>query len=117
MPVALHAAPDHRAVEHVELIKRAGAPASRQILRCGTASRAVQNSGGLSHRTTHLECAPGAGQIALSELTGHAGLPEDGSHGQTPYLQRRVQAPGRAGIHRRRKLARTWRSGTTCRAT
>ena len=53
MPVALRAAPDHRAVEHVELIKRAGAPASRQILRCGTASRAVQNSGGLSHRTTH----------------------------------------------------------------
>src|ERR671912_2904833 len=54
-----------------------------------------------------LECAPGAGQIVLSELTGHAGLPEDGSHGQTPYLQRRVQAPGCAGMHRRRKLART----------
>jgi hypothetical protein len=29
------------------------------------------------------ECAPGAGQIALSKLTMHAGLSEDGSHGQT----------------------------------
>ena len=53
-----------------------------------------------------LECAPAAGQIALSDLTGHAGFSEDGSHGQTPYLQHRVQAPGCAGIPRRRKPAR-----------
>jgi transposase-like protein len=30
-----------------------------------------------------VECAPGAGQIALSDLTVHAGLPGDGSHGRT----------------------------------
>ena len=68
----------------------------------------LAGGGFLAHeRNFVLVGGTGAGQIALSELTGHAGFPEDGSHGQTPYLQRRVQAPGRAGIPRPRKLART----------
>ena len=34
-----------------------------------------------------LECAPEGGQVARLELTGNAGLSEDGSHGQAPNLQ------------------------------
>ena len=42
-----------------------------------------------------LECAPAGGQIGRFELTPLAGLPEDGSHDETPVPQRRVQAAGR----------------------
>ena len=31
-------------------------------------------------------------------MTGRIGLPEDGSHGQASPAQRRVQAPGCAGV-------------------
>ena len=34
-----------------------------------------------------MECAPEGGQVARLELTGNAGLSEDGSHGQAPNLQ------------------------------
>ena len=34
-----------------------------------------------------LECAPEGGQVARLELTGNAGLSEDGSHVQAPNLQ------------------------------
>jgi hypothetical protein len=44
-----------------------------------------------------LQCAPGAGQVEVSALTGCAGLSKDGSHGQTAFAQHRVQAAGRAG--------------------
>ena len=37
--------------------------------------------------TPYLECAPEGGQVARLELTGNAGLSEDGSHGQAPNLQ------------------------------
>ena len=37
--------------------------------------------------TPPLECAPEGGQVARLELTGNAGLSEDGSHGQAPNLQ------------------------------
>ena len=62
-----------------------------------------------------LECAPGAGQIALSELTGHAGLPEDGSHGTVPTASR-----SSARLRRNTSPAKACTdsgSGTTCRAT
>ena len=42
-----------------------------------------------------MECAPGGGQIGRFELTSLAGLPEDGSHDEAPFTQRRVQAAGR----------------------
>jgi hypothetical protein len=36
---------------------------------------------------------------SFAELTGVTGLSEDeGAHGTTPITQRRVQAPGRAGV-------------------
>ena len=41
----------------------------------------------LSILTPDLECAPEGGQVARLELTGNAGLSEDGSHGQAPNLQ------------------------------
>jgi hypothetical protein len=59
---------------------------------------------GLEKLLPDVECAPGAGQIALSKLTMDAGLSEDGSHGQTSNLQRRVQAAGSAGIPRGESL-------------
>jgi hypothetical protein len=34
-----------------------------------------------------LECAPGAGQVEVSDLTGCAGLSKDESHGQTTFPQ------------------------------
>jgi hypothetical protein len=46
-----------------------------------------------------LECAPDGGQIAGWELTAATGLSEDGSHGQTPHPQRRVQTTDRPGLH------------------
>jgi len=46
-----------------------------------------------------LECAPGAGQVEVSKLTGCAGLSKDESHGQTALAQHRVQAASRAGVH------------------
>ena len=42
-----------------------------------------------------MECAPGGGQIGRFELTPLAGLPEDGSHDEASFPQRRVQAAGR----------------------
>src|SRR6516165_2484306 len=48
------------------------------------------------------ECAPVAGQIEVSDLTGCAGLSKSESHGQTAFAQHRVQAAGRAGVRCRR---------------
>jgi transposase InsO family protein len=42
---------------------------------------------------------PGSGQIAGWELTGTCRAFKDGSHGQAPHLQHRIQASGRPGIH------------------
>src|SRR5262249_2610634 len=52
-----------------------------------------------------LECAPDGGQVVGWELTGAAGLSKDGSHGQAPHLQHRIQASGRSRIHCRRDAA------------
>ena len=42
----------------------------------------------LSEMARDLECAPGGGQFGRFELTIPAGLPEDGSHDETPITQR-----------------------------
>src|SRR5215472_9831832 len=52
-----------------------------------------------------LECAHDGGQVVGWELTGAAGLSKDGSHGQAPHLQHRIQASGRSRIHCRRDSA------------
>src|SRR5262249_36056404 len=52
-----------------------------------------------------LECAHDGGQVVGWELTGAAGLSKDGSHGQAPHLQHRIQASGRSRIHCRRDPA------------
>jgi 3-hydroxyanthranilate 3,4-dioxygenase len=52
-----------------------------------------------------VECAPDGGQVVGWELTGAAGLSKDGSHGQAPHLQHRIQASGRSRIHCRRDSA------------
>src|SRR5262245_40032913 len=39
-----------------------------------------------------MECAPDGGQIAGWELTGTCRASKDGSHGQAPHLQHRIQA-------------------------
>jgi len=48
------------------------------------------------------ECAPVAGQIEVSDLTGCAGLSKSESHGHAAFAQHRVQAAGRAGVRCRR---------------
>src|SRR6516162_10252008 len=51
-----------------------------------------------------LECTPDGGQIAGWELTGTCRASKDGSHGQAPHLQHRIQASGRPGIRWGRAL-------------
>ena len=46
-----------------------------------------------------MECAPDGGQIEGWELTGAVGLSEDGSHGQAPLPQHRVQTTDCPGLH------------------
>ena len=53
----------------------------------------------------NMECAHDGGQVVGWELTGAAGLSKDGSHGQAPHLQHRIQASGRSRIHCRRDSA------------
>ena len=59
---------------------------------------------GSSYRL-RLECAPGAGQVRSSELTGVPGFRKK-THGEAASIpQRRVQAPGRRGVSRWRDPA------------
>jgi IstB-like ATP binding protein len=55
----------------------------------------------LRNEVIHFLGPPGTdgGQIAGWELTGTCRASKDGSHGQTPHLQHRIQASGRPGIH------------------
>lgn len=55
--------------------------------------------------TVAVECAPGGGRFESFELTVGTGLSKDESHDQTSFSQRRFQAAGRPGIHRRRDAA------------
>ena len=50
-------------------------------------ARSWEQTRGGSSLTPDLECAPEGGQVARLELTGNAGLSEDGSHVQAPNLQ------------------------------
>lgn len=54
---------------------------SKEILRSAVKLTGMAASG------TSLECAPGAGQVEVSDLTGCAGLSKDESHGQTTFPQ------------------------------
>ena len=50
----------------------------------------------------NLECTPGDGQVAATVLDYQSRAFEEKAHGQAPQLFDRVQAPGGAGVSRRR---------------
>ena len=57
--------------------------------------------------TLSLECAAESGQVTVAQLTGQVGIRRE-RHGTTPDLQHRLQAPGGAGVSRRRGSAPTF---------
>ena len=70
-------------------------------------AKSLQESGTFSK--PKLECAPGSGQVTVAKLTREAGIRRE-YHGKTPDLQYRVQAPGGAGVSRRRDSARSFQA-------
>ncbi len=75
---------DGRVVEDVRPAFRLG---QRGEVLARIVKKGIDHAGDQHHladRLPVLECAPTGGQFEVSDLTPLAGLPEDGSHDETP---------------------------------